>query len=309
MADIKKIAQKFVSEDLADKLAHSIVQVIHNINKKGGGIISDEISKFDNPNQKVKHENIRSEMDNRHRVDQQRFKKETRTPEVEHTSNDNRDDTKIINNKNNNPQAITKKYPLNWELNLKAQDANKYTITEEIIKPENEDMKLIFQQQNPIQHNNIKTRTTKLPIRYTIRTTRHQYPRYDSSEIQARNGPVFKPISGPEMMEINKKSFDNDAFLDLKRHEERDDFKLTAANNDDQNSNKNIRQSNENPELYNQETQKATTRREKIEFDQYDNLNYSKGNYIATSGPVALPAPTTVDKKWWEKEFTNRRKL
>ncbi|KAG6439597.1 hypothetical protein O3G_MSEX000909 [Manduca sexta] len=43
-----------------------------------------------------------------------------------------------------------------------------------------------------------------------------------------------------------------------------------------------------------------TTRKEKNEFDQYDNTKYLKAEYVATSGPVVLPKIPSED--WWGKE-------
>ncbi|XP_063836241.1 uncharacterized protein LOC135085385 [Ostrinia nubilalis] len=44
-----------------------------------------------------------------------------------------------------------------------------------------------------------------------------------------------------------------------------------------------------------------TTEKEKNDFDQYDNKNYPKSEFVATSGPVVLPK-VPAQSQWWEKE-------
>lgn len=52
-----------------------------------------------------------------------------------------------------------------------------------------------------------------------------------------------------------------------------------------------------------------TTRRAVFEFDQYENKNYPKSQFVATSGNVALPQVTkTTTDKWWEKEMPDLSK-
>lgn len=51
-----------------------------------------------------------------------------------------------------------------------------------------------------------------------------------------------------------------------------------------------------------------TTKKEKTDFDQYDNRNYPKADFIATSGNMMLPkiqpkAKQDESKSWWEKEL------
>ncbi|XP_028163202.1 uncharacterized protein LOC114354832, partial [Ostrinia furnacalis] len=50
-----------------------------------------------------------------------------------------------------------------------------------------------------------------------------------------------------------------------------------------------------------QSGREMTTEKEKNDFDQYDNKNYPKSEFVATSGPVVLPK-VPAQSQWWEKE-------
>lgn len=56
--------------------------------------------------------------------------------------------------------------------------------------------------------------------------------------------------------------------------------------------------------MYPEQNKELTTEKARTAFDQYDNLNYPKSEFIATSGPVALPK-IPAHKKWFKDVKAN----
>lgn len=373
MEDVKKIARKFVSDSLAEKIAEFVAkaseQLVANVSEENDQNV-DDVQTLSNEDQ----------LQN---IGRQRIQKGTKT-----TQSTGQDHTKYVEfEKEHEKEETTSKVNkevsnagqvINWEkeanemaydakYSKEAQDKSKNVEQREAdygqpnndfkSKPDRDhsaqdseqqklDYKqptLDYEQQNPDKKK--QTPDPKKPNLYSewkkIEYEKDPDQEKPDHEKQKPDYELTKPVNEkpktarkPKSHTLNQKSAVKElrrpsAVADPRPNKPRSTIKPAidytilyhkALRNGSPNSKGSAKRGHRltgfnSQESFNQTTQPAlqgfnipkslTTEKERVEFDQYDNSNYPKSEFIATSGPVALPK-VPMKKPWWEVEMANR---
>lgn len=315
MEDVKKIARKFVSDSLAEKIAEFVAKatdkIVGNVSEENNLNVDDiqnisnddklqsigrqrhETSTNDDQNNVAEYEKASTVPSERtpqpsntgqiinwekevNEIANNKYSKETDDPKLyfDQPKIDEQPKTDEQSKSDNEPQKVeyehlTHENHLQKTVNMELKSDKKHNIMKpKLRKPKTRlENQQIHVKERELLDTNVNNQYTHRPTLSTFRPTIDSTMLYQNV---LRNGPA--PV--------------------------RPGYRLTGFDSQENPSATIAKKSS----LRGFNIGSLTTEKERVEFDQYDNPNNPKSDFIATSGPVALPKVPMM-KPWWEKEM------
>uniref|UniRef100_A0A2A4JEB4 Uncharacterized protein n=1 Tax=Heliothis virescens TaxID=7102 RepID=A0A2A4JEB4_HELVI len=284
--DVKKLARKFVSDSLADKIADFIAKATQDM----GTSVSGE---------KVPEDTQVSEENNMYNVERHGFESAAQDVVKSKEENSQEKDTQVDKDEISESASVEEK---NQEV-----DSTTETTTVKPSSPKSRYVKVeskINQQyaypmptekKSKISEEDEKYEKSKEASKYleenlVVTSTIKTQPIKKVPQKKAKKGRPYRLLANLNSLEENemtaKLAENNDTI---------DEFSENLLFNQ-----KRAFDSPRKPEL--------TTGKSAYEFDQYDSKRYKNSAILATSGPVSLLVPgKKVSDNWWEKDLPSRR--